>query len=46
MRQAVIGGLLSSSVITLVFVPKIYASSKTKFGKKRLSGNEERSDPR
>jgi HAE1 family hydrophobic/amphiphilic exporter-1 len=46
MARAVIGGLLSSSVITLVFVPTIYASFKTKFGKKRLSGNEEMWNPR
>jgi Cu/Ag efflux pump CusA len=46
MSQAVIGCLLSSSVITLVFVPTIYAPFKTEFSKKHLSGNEERSDPR
>ncbi|MGD2125357.1 MAG: efflux RND transporter permease subunit, partial [Desulfobacteraceae bacterium] len=40
MARAVIGGLLSSTLITLVFVPTIYASFKTRFGRKRLSEEE------
>ena len=35
MARAVIGGLLSSTLITLVFVPTVYASFKKRHEKKR-----------
>jgi hypothetical protein len=35
MARAVLGGLLSSSLITLVFVPVVYFLFKSRFGKRR-----------
>jgi HAE1 family hydrophobic/amphiphilic exporter-1 len=42
MARAVLGGLLSSTLITLVFVPVVYFLFKSKLEKRRVSLGEER----
>ena len=38
MARTVLGGLLSSTLITLVFVPVVYFLFKTRLGKRRAAG--------